>query len=142
MKSIEKQVKNKELSSKNADISLKNKDAKSKKFLVVLDGLKFSETTLNYAIQLTKETDALLTGVFLDDVIYRSYDVVRVITSTKNSEELLKELDAKDKAKRDLSVKQFEKICTQAKIQYAVHRNKGIALQELKEVYTELEKHM
>ena len=133
MKEIVKKITKKEFNYRIAENSFKEKKSKMKKFLAVFDGFKFSESTLTYAIQLTKEADAFLVGVFLDEFIYRSYSVSQVLTSYKNSEELLKKLDAKDKAKRDESVKQFEKACSEADIHYSFHRNKGIAIQELKQ---------
>lgn len=133
MKEIVKKIKKKEFNYMVAENSFKEKTVKMKKFLAIFDGFKFSESTLDYAIQLTKEADAFLVGVFLDEFIYRSYSVSQVLTSYKNSEELLKELDAKDKEKRDESVKQFEKACGQANIHYSFHRNQGIAMQDLKQ---------
>jgi nucleotide-binding universal stress UspA family protein len=132
MKEIVKKITRKEFDYKISENSFKEKNVKSKKFLAVFDGFRFSESTLDYAIQLTKGADAFLIGVFLDEFIYRSYSVSQVLTTYKNPEELLKELDAKDKAKRDEAVKQFEKACSQANIHYSFHRNKGIAMQELK----------
>lgn len=110
----------------------KLKNVKAKKFLAVFDGLKFSKSTLEYAIQLAKNADAFLVGIFLDEFIYRSYNVSKILTSYKNAEELLDQLDAKDKEKRDESVKEFERACSQAGIPYSFHRNVGIAIQELK----------
>lgn len=132
MKEIVKKITRKEFSYKAAENSFKEKNVKAKKFLAVFDGYKFSKSTLEYAIQLTKEADAFLVGVFLEEFIYRSYNAVQILTSYKNSEQLLKEMDAKDKEKRDEAVAQFEKECAQAKISYSVHRNNNIAIQELK----------
>ena len=133
MKEIIKKIAKKEFNYQIAKSSLKEKNVKSKKFLVVFDGFKFSQSALDYAIQLTKEADAFLVGVFLDEFIYRTYSVAEILTSYKNAEEVLKELDDKDKEKRDESVRQFEKACSQADIHYSFHRNQGIATQELKQ---------
>ena len=130
MKEIIKKIAKKEFNYQIAKSSLKEKNVKSKKFLVVFDGFKFSQSALDYAIQLTKEADAFLVGVFLDEFIYRTYSVAEILTSYKNAEEVLKELDDKDKEKRDESVRQFEKACSQADIHYSFHRNQGIATQE------------
>jgi len=50
-----------------------------KKFLAVFDGYKMSKSTLEYAIQLTQAANAHLVGVFLDEFIYRNYNVTKVI---------------------------------------------------------------
>jgi hypothetical protein len=103
-----------------------------KKFLAVLDGFNMSKSTLDYAIQLTQTANAHLVGVFLDEFIYRSYDVVKVMKTYKNYEENIKELDAKDKTKRDDAVQQFQKACSKAGIHFSIHRDKGIAIHDLK----------
>lgn len=131
MKEITKKIVKKEVKYNASARSYKGKNEKSKKFLAVFDGLKFSKSTLDYAVQLTKETDAFLVGVFLDEFIYRSYDFLMVATSYKSDEKILEKLDAKDKEKRDEAVKEFERVCGEADIQYSFHRNSGVAIQEL-----------
>lgn len=132
MKVAAKKMTRKEFSYKPSENSFKEKNVKKKKFLAVFDGFKFSKSTLEYAIQLTRAADAFLVGVFLDEFIYRSYSASRVLNTYNDPEELLKELDAKDKEKRDLAVQQFESACNNASVQYAIHRNTDIAIQELK----------
>jgi nucleotide-binding universal stress UspA family protein len=133
MKETIKKIKKKDFNYQIAESSFKEKNVKSKKFLVVFDGFKFSESALEYAIQLSKEADAFLVGVFLDEFIYRTYSVSQILTSYKNAEELIKELDEKDKEKREESVKKFERACAETNINYSFHRNTGIAIQELKQ---------
>jgi nucleotide-binding universal stress UspA family protein len=103
-----------------------------KKFLAVFDGYKISKSTLEYAIQLTKKVDAHLVGVFLDEFIYRDYSVYKVVKNYDNYEKVMKTLDAKDKTKRDAAVLQFQKGCEKAGIHFSIHRDKSIAIQELK----------
>lgn len=103
-----------------------------KKFLAVFDGYKISDSTLQYAIELTKLADAHLVGVFLEEFIYRNYNVYEVITTVINYEKEILKLDAKDKETRDQSVKRFEDVCREAGIDFSVHRDTSIALQELK----------
>jgi hypothetical protein len=45
---------------------------------------------------------------------------------------VIKQLDEKDKMKRDDAVLQFQKTCEKAKINFSIHRDRSIALQELK----------
>lgn len=102
-----------------------------KKFLAVFDGFNMSKSTLDYAIQLTEVADAHLVGVFLDEFIYRSYNLVKVMKTYKNYAEKIKELDAKDKKKRDEAAQQFQKACTKAGIHFSIHRDKGFAINDL-----------
>jgi nucleotide-binding universal stress UspA family protein len=103
-----------------------------KKFLAVFDGYKMSKSTMEYAIQLTRATDAHLVGIFLDDFIYRSYSVYKVLATTDNHEGVMKALDKKDKMKRDEAVAAFQQTCEIAAIPFSIHRDQSIAIQELK----------
>ncbi|MEO6844484.1 MAG: universal stress protein [Ginsengibacter sp.] len=133
MKELTKKIIKKEATYNVATRTYKEKDIKTKKFLAVFDGFKFSESTMDYAIHLTKKSDALLVGIFLDEFIYRSYNVSKMVTSYKNDEQILKQMDATDKERRDEAVRQFEQACRREGIQYSFHRNAGIAIQELKQ---------
>ena len=103
-----------------------------KKFIAVFDGYKISKSTLAYAQELAYTANAHLVGVFLDEFIYRTYSVGKVYKKYEKPEEVIKQLDEKDKKKRDEAVRQFEQSCGKAKIIFSVHRDKSIALQELK----------
>ena len=103
-----------------------------KKFLAVFDGYNLSKSTLNYAINLAQVADAHLVGVFLEEFNYRSYNVIKVMKTNTNYEKVMKELDAKDKLKRDEAAKLFEKECSKAGIHFSIRRDKGIAILDLK----------
>lgn len=103
-----------------------------KKFVAVFDGFRLSKSTLQYSIQLCQVSDAHLVGVFLDEFGYHSYDAYNVINTEKNYEKVLKQLNIQDAGKRDAAVQQFEKACQQAGINYTVHRDKNIAIQDIK----------
>ena len=96
-----------------------------KKFLAVFDGYKMSKSTLEYAIQLTKAVDAHLVGVFLDEFLYRDYNVYKVVTSNTDYEKVMKSLDAKDKLKRDAAALQFQSACGKAGIRFSIHEIKA-----------------
>ncbi|MDB5247856.1 MAG: hypothetical protein JWQ40_2250 [Segetibacter sp.] len=101
-------------------------------FLAVFDGYKISKSTIDYAIHITKTAKAHLVGVFLDEFIYRSYNVYKVMSTNKDYDAVMKDLDEKDKNKRDEAVLIFQKACEKSGISFSIHRNKSIALQELK----------
>jgi len=103
-----------------------------KKFLVVFDGYKMSASNMQYAIQFTKLADAHLVGVFLNEFIYHSYSAYEVMTTYKNYEEVLKELDAKDAKTREEAALEFQTLCEKKGIRFSIHKNKNIAIQELK----------
>lgn len=103
-----------------------------KKFLAVFDGYKLSKSTLAYSIQLTKAMDAHLVGIFLDDFLYTSYSIYKVVTSNENYPAVIKELNEKDKKKREEAVQQFQLACEAASIRFSIRRDKRFAIQELK----------
>lgn len=102
-----------------------------KKFLVAFDGYKMSDSSMQYAIQLTQSENAHLVGVFLDNIIYHTYSVYTVMTNNANYQKKLEELDAKDKTKRDKAVLKFQQTCKEAKILFSVHRDINVSSQEL-----------
>jgi len=91
-----------------------------------------SKSTLAYAIQLTQTAKANLVGIFLDEFLYRTYRVTDVIKKHKDYEAVIKNLDAQDKTKRDEAARLFQMACETAGISCSIHRDKSIALQELK----------
>lgn len=113
--------------------SMGHKGNRSKKFLAVFDGFKFSNSTLQYAIQLTQQEDAFLMGIFLDDSTYRSYDASEVIRSAKYVDKKLKQMDETDQLKRDESARLFQQECSKAGISHSFQRYTDIANIELHE---------
>ncbi len=103
-----------------------------KKFLTVLDGYNLSKSTIDYAIQVSKLVNAHLIGLFLDEFVYHTYSVYEVLENSANPDKELKKLNAKDKKKRDDAVQKFQQRCEEATIRFSIHRDKNIALQELK----------
>lgn len=112
-----------------------------KKFIAAFDGLHFSESTMNYAIFLAKHCNAHLVGVFLEDFTRHSYSVADVTNYEGASfDEHLRELNEHDKEERDESIALFENACHNAGLNFSVHRDRNVALQELmhESVYSDL----
>ena len=111
-----------------------------KKIIAAFDGLKYSQSTRDYAIYLAKQTNTHLVGVFMDDPTYTSYKIYELIAKEGVSEDKLKKFEAKDKATRDAAAENFVKACQQSGLEYTVHHDRNIAIQELKHesIYTDL----
>lgn len=111
-----------------------------KKIIAAFDGLKYSESTRDYAIYLTKQTNTHLIGIFMDDPTYTSYKIYELIVKEGVSDDQLKNFEAKDKATRDAAAENFEKACQQSGLEYTVHHDRKIAIQDLKHesIYTDL----
>jgi nucleotide-binding universal stress UspA family protein len=111
-----------------------------KKIIAAFDGLKYSESTRDYAIYLAKQTNTHLVGVFMDDPAYTSYKIYELIGKDGVAEDKLKKLDAKDKATRYVASTNFEKACQKSGLEYTVHHDRNVALLELKHesIYSDL----
>ena len=111
-----------------------------KKIIVAFDGLKYSESTRDYATYLAKQTNTHLVGIFMDDPTYTSYKIYELIVKEGASEDKLKKYEAKDKSTRDAAVINFEKACQKEGLEYTIHRDRKIAILELKHesIYTDL----
>ncbi|SDD02255.1 universal stress protein [Niabella drilacis] len=102
-----------------------------KKYIVAFDGLKYSESVRDYAIHLAKQNNAHLTGVFLDDFMHHSYKITQLLKQGGDFEARRKKYDQKDEKTRNLAVADFESACQQASLNYSLHRDKCVAIQEL-----------
>lgn len=67
-----------------------------KKIIAAFDGLKYSEATKEYAIDLAKQTNTHLVGIFMDDTIYTSYKIYELIVKEGASEDKVRIYEAKD----------------------------------------------
>jgi nucleotide-binding universal stress UspA family protein len=111
-----------------------------KKILAAFDGLKYSQNTRDYVIHIAKQTHAHIVGVFLDDRTYTSYKVYDLIVEQGSTEAMLEEYEQKDKETRREAASDFEKSCQNEGVEYSVHHDLNIAIQELKHesIYTDL----
>lgn len=112
-----------------------------KKFIAAFDGLKFSEGTLYYAIYLAKHSNAHLVGVFLEDFTRHSYSIADITRYEGDEfERHMHDLNEKDKEERNESIDRFEQMCQSMSVNYTVHRDRNVALQELlhESIYADL----
>ena len=111
------------------------------KIIAAFDGLDFSQSTLQYGLQLAGNSDAQLVGVFLDDCMHHSYQLSDILNAHGGiSDDRQKELNEADNKTRNVSADLFEDACVKAGISYKVHRDKNVALQELirESIYSDL----
>ncbi len=111
-----------------------------KKIIAAFDGLKFSESTKEYSMQLAAATNAHLTGVFLDDFTYTSYKIYDLVAKEGVSDEKLRAYEEKDKITRAAAAVRFEEACRKAGLTYNIHHDRHIALRELlhESIYTDM----
>jgi nucleotide-binding universal stress UspA family protein len=112
-----------------------------KKIIVAFDGLNFSQSAMEYAVDLAKKTNAHLVGVFLDDLVYHSYKFSDLISEEGGvSDEKIKKLNEKDEKIRKESIHNFSKACEDADIHFSVHHNRNVAVKDLlhESIYSDL----
>lgn len=112
-----------------------------KKFIAAFDSLRFSESTLDYAVFFAKQCNAHLVGVLLEDFTRHSYSIADITKyEGQDFEGHLHNLDVKDKEERNESVDKFEHACQNAAVNYTVHRDRNLAIQELlhESIYADL----
>ena len=111
-----------------------------KKIIAAIDGLKYSASTAEYAVHLAKQNNGHLVGIFLDDFTYHSYRIYDLVGDEVASEERLERFEQKDREVRETSVAKFESVCQAAGINYSIHHDRSIAIQELlhESIYADL----
>jgi hypothetical protein len=111
-----------------------------KNIIAAFDGLKYAESTEQYAINIAKQTNTHLVGVFLDDATYNSFKINEVIEGDGFTINKINKLEEKDKATRYAASANFAKACEHAKLEFSLHHDHKIALQDLKQetVYADL----
>jgi hypothetical protein len=111
-----------------------------KNIIAAFDGLKYAISTQEYAINIAKQTNTHLVGVFMDDPTYNSFKINEVVAEKSFSLDKIKKLEAVDKATRYESASYFERACEHAKLEFSLHHDHKIALQELKQesIYADL----
>ncbi|WP_440134977.1 universal stress protein [Chitinophaga sancti] len=102
-----------------------------KKILAVFDGLKFSDSTLQYAVKMGIQHNAVITGVFLEDPTYTSRGIYQLYSEKEYALDSVKELVREDRQARDAAVDRFEAACKEAGISYLIHRDKELAIADL-----------
>lgn len=111
-----------------------------KKISVAFDGLKFCRESMNYGIELASRSKGLLNGIFLDDFLYHSYNVFNQPGTEGIDGDEIKRLKAEDEGLRTQSISIFDSACRTANINYAIHRDKSFAINELlrESIYSDL----
>jgi hypothetical protein len=103
-----------------------------KKIIAAFDGLRFSDSTLEYSIYLAKQYDAHIVGVFLRESTRIGYAVyATMVTESTSGKTIFDEIELADRTATEKAITEFEAGCRQAKINFSVHRDKKNALEEL-----------
>ncbi len=103
-----------------------------KKIIAAFDGLRPSESTMDYAVYLSKTYHAHLTGVFLRESTRLGYAVYATIAEQSEAgREIFQQIERNDTAALNEAVADFELRCREAKLNFTIHRDKKNAVDEL-----------
>jgi nucleotide-binding universal stress UspA family protein len=102
-----------------------------KKIIVAFDGLKYSQSSAEYALYLGAKYGAAIVGVFLEDLTYHSYTITDLVGEQHVDEEKVQYLERRDVEAREKSINSFDSKCRDAGIVHFIHRDRNIAIQEL-----------
>ena len=94
-----------------------------KKIIAAFDGLRFSESTRDYAIQLVKLSKAHLTGIFLDDRTYTSFRIYDLVLKDGVSSKLIARYKNHDKLEREKSATNFTQVCINEGIEFNIRHD-------------------
>ncbi|RYY40646.1 MAG: universal stress protein [Chitinophagaceae bacterium] len=112
-----------------------------KKFIVAFDGLRLSDSSMSYAIDLAHKANAHLVGVFIEDPHLHSYSLAEIEHYTGESfEGNVRALNRKDDERRLASVETFRHACEAGGINFSIHRDRNAPLSELlhESIYADL----
>jgi nucleotide-binding universal stress UspA family protein len=106
-----------------------------KKILLAADFNLLENNVLDNAIQLAKSEDALLVGVFIQDLSLADYYTILGGEPVfyEHAYTLIKEELNENEQKIINLINKFVEICKEAKVKFKVHFNKGMPLEELLE---------
>lgn len=111
-----------------------------KNFVAAFDGLKYSHSAQQYAIDLAKLCDAQLTGIFLSEPTYTSHTISELLTEQGVSEKKLIDLWEKDEKTRESAVEKFRIACEKEGLAYSIKLFQSEAIDQLKRqsIYADL----
>lgn len=106
-----------------------------KKILVAFDGSFYSVSALNYAIQIAKIENAMIAGIFLEDItayhqfspIFKSPDMIGL------AEDVIHDIKADQKQNVEENIQKFRKTCMEENVPYAIEHDSGIPSRQIVE---------
>lgn len=102
-----------------------------KKILAVFDSTRYSEGASKYAMEIAKASNAMLVGVFIQDMRYLNYTYAYAWDQPFIDFSSIQESEHEDGAKTDLNIQLFHRACDEKGVHHKVHLDKGVPLQEL-----------
>lgn len=102
-----------------------------KKILVAFDGTKYSEGASQYAIEIAKASNAILIGVFIQDMRYVNFTYAYAWDQPFIDFTTVEQSQQDDIKKIDLNISLFKGACEAKGVRYKTHLDKGVPLEEV-----------
>jgi hypothetical protein len=103
-----------------------------KKIIAAFDGLRFSDSTMKYAVFLAKQANAHLSGIFFSENTRLGYAIYQtVIRQSHAGESILDEISESDTKTINESIHIFESACKAEGISYNIRRDKQDAANDI-----------
>jgi len=102
-----------------------------KKILVAFDGLNYSTSLTDYAIELSKGSDSLVVGIFLYDLRYTNLIYTYAYEIPATLAYSVEKIEHDDEKKIHACIKTFTAACENAGVNHKVHLDSGVPLIEL-----------
>lgn len=102
-----------------------------KKILAVFDGVNYSNHTASFGIDLARQTNSLLVGVFLHDLTYSRFVYTYAWDVPTQYYYGFQEIEEEENLKIKSNSEVFRKQCEKAGIKHKLHLDNGVPIQEL-----------
>lgn len=102
-----------------------------KKIIAAFDGLKFSESTLSYALFLAKQTNSHLVGVFLEDQFFSGPKIHYTIPNKKGTNKRINSSLQSEELNLKKSMHRFELACQNEKLNFSMHHDQHVPILDL-----------
>lgn len=102
-----------------------------KKILAVFDGVHYSNHTASFGIDLARQTNSLLVGVFLHDLTYSRFVYTYAWDVPTQYYYGFQEIEEEENLKIKSNSEVFRKQCEKAGIKHKLHLDNGVPIQEL-----------
>ena len=102
-----------------------------KKILLAMEGNRFSSSTLKYGIEIAKQSDSLLVGVFMRDLKYAGYAYPIVFDQPFLDADIYSKFLKEEREKINANVKLFNDKCAAEGIAHKVHLDESAPIEGL-----------
>ena len=102
-----------------------------KKILLAMEGDRFSNSTLKYGIEIAKQTDSLLVGVFMRDLKYAGYAYPIIFDQPFVDTGVYSKFIKEEREKINANIKIFNDKCAKEEVAHKVHLDEAAPIEGL-----------